>query len=101
LWKFSQLLTCLEALRAQVSLDCVIGSYRWELRPKANCHPIRQVATFVGEPWVITSAPEHDFSIDPDWLRECEQNQQYDPATDRWLPYRWERFVERMPQETG
>jgi hypothetical protein len=98
LWKFSQLLSRLEAIEARVTLDCIIGSYSWELRPRAYCPPIQHVESFIGQPWVITQAPADDFSVDPEWLQRCERNQVYDSATGVWLPYRWDRFVERLPE---
>jgi hypothetical protein len=98
LWKFGQLLSRLEAIEARVSLDCSIGSYSWEFRPRAKCPPMQQIESFIGQPWVITQAPADDFSIDPEWLRQSERDQVYDSATKVWQPYRWDHFVERLPQ---
>ncbi len=96
LWKFSQLLSRLEAIEARVSLECIIGSYTWELQPRASCPPMQQVTSFIGQPWVITHAPPTDFSIDPEWLQRCERNQVYDSESGEWRPYKWEQFVERV-----
>jgi hypothetical protein len=97
LWKFSQLLSQLEAIEARVSLDCIIGSYSWELHPRPNCPPFQQVKSFIGQPWVITEAPADDFSVDSEWLQQCERNRQvYDKASGVWRPYHWDRFVERL-----
>jgi hypothetical protein len=50
----------------------------------------------VGQPWVIVSAPERDFSIDPEWLGRVERNLfTEDEQTGELVPYRWDKFLDR------
>ena len=93
LWKFSQLLSRLEAIEAHVHLHCIYGCLAWELKPKSVCE--RQLpppATLVGQQWGITEAPPDDFSIDPSWGSHIVQLNQ---ETGKAEPYRWDKFVER------
>jgi len=113
LWKFSQLLTKLEAEDARVTLDCVLGVLSWRLLPKpwgtwrkwnkehianptnsSSRPPIP--ASMIGQPWGIVEAPDDDFSINPEWLAQTEQNmKRWDEATGTVTPYKWDHFVER------
>lgn len=98
LWKFSQLLTRLDAHHAQVHLSCVMGNHSWQLRPKVCAQSTRWPKSMIGEPWVITSAPENDFSIDPGWLHSVEHNlANLDKETGKLIWYKWDKFVERVP----
>lgn len=99
LWKFGQLLSRLDAYAAWVSLSCIMGDYSWRLKPEACCVPNREwPPTMINQPWVITSAPEQDFSIDTDWLRGVEKNLfVLDKETGALVRYHWDKFLARSP----
>ena len=85
LWRFSQLLTRLDAVEAVVNLNCILGNYRWKLEPKARFENLRATDSMSGQVWGITEAPQPDFSTDPKWLEHC-----------LWLGCNnWTRLVER------
>lgn len=85
LWKFSQFLSHLEASRAVVHLDGILGDFEWRLQP-ASWHnmlsenrTIRQLPdTFKGEQWGIYKAPPNDFSLTPPW------NEDWNQLVPRW-----------------
>lgn len=98
LWKLGQLLSRLDAIEARVNLHCVIGDYSWELRPKAYCESKDWPQSMLGEPWVVASAPEKDFSIDPEWIEQVEGNLfTPDAETGELVRYKWDKFLERVP----
>ncbi len=59
LWKFSQLLSRLEALEAYVNLDCVGGEFRWKLKAWSVHQELPLPPSLVGERWGITKAPSN------------------------------------------
>lgn len=69
LWKFSQLLSSLEAIRAKIYLDCILGDWKWVLKPESL---IRKKGSrgesFIGQTWGISSGPEDDFSLRNPWI---------------------------------
>lgn len=98
LWKFGQLLSQLDAFQARVNLDCILGVYSWELRPRAYCLSATRPPTMINQSWIIVSAPENDFSIDPQWLKYVNNNlARLDKETGNLIWYRWDKFLERMP----
>lgn len=101
LWKFGQLLSTLEATDARVCLDCIMGIHSWELRPKAGARKAETIwSSSLGQPWVITRAPDDDFSVDPAWLKHTEGNLKVpDKETGEFIWYKWDRFLERVLAE--
>ena len=96
MWKFGGLLSKLDAMEARVHLSCVMGNHSWELHPEVYCTRTGWPTTMAGQQWVITAAPEQDFSIDPTWLRWVEnQISTQDTATGEFKPYKWDKFLER------
>lgn len=73
LWKFSRLLSSLDAVEAQVTLSCVLGTYFWILQPRL--HFADSTAYFTnsmeGQLWGIIAASDPDFTEDPDWISHC------------------------------
>jgi hypothetical protein len=85
LWRFSQLLSRLDAVEARVSLACVLGHYEWKLEPAARYRQQRGVAVaapLTGQQWGITEAPANDFSIHPEWLEHFPAGA--DQVVERW-----------------
>jgi hypothetical protein len=68
MWKFSQLLSHLDAVEARVSLSCILGNFNWKLEPKLRFDNRHSRDTMQGQVWGITESPEPDFSTDPVWL---------------------------------
>ncbi len=94
LWKFSRLLSALDAVEAQVNLNCVLGSYRWALQPRLHfTDPTAYYkASMEGQVWGIVAASDPDFTEDPDWTAHCRQ---VVPNGDLEWPRleRWTKFV--------
>lgn len=69
MWKFSQLLSTLEAVDARVHLDCVRGYFSWRLQPKSVylAYQLKQSypATLHGESWGVVEAPDPDPLLNP------------------------------------
>lgn len=84
LWKFSQLLSGIDAVSARVNLDCVVGSYTWLLQPEYFLKNKKSDRSMIGEVWGITEAPEEDFSVNEEWLNHFNSG--------------WNKFVERWPK---
>ncbi len=80
LWKMSQLLIGLDALKARVNLDCILGSYTWLLKPRSVFEEDK-TAQSRKKQWGIVEAPENDFCINPEWLAYTQKT--------------WSQFVER------
>jgi hypothetical protein len=99
LWKFSRLLSRLDAYEAVVHLDSIIGTHFWRLRAKRWIAPLpagERMGSLIGSDWVIVEAPDDDFSIDPEWLAWTEHNlMDVDEQTGQLYPYKWDKFVER------
>jgi hypothetical protein len=97
LWKFADMLRGIDAIEAQVWLDCVIGIFHWELEPDPKTSGDCAAGSFVGQRWVITKAPEKDFSIDPQWTQYVAKNlRQIDPVSGKETPYCWTQIVPRV-----
>ena len=86
LWKFSQLLTRLDAIEAVVHLDCVLGNYRWKLEPKARFENLKIPDSLRGQIWGIVEASAPDFSTDAAWLEHCSAigSNQWTQLVERW-----------------
>lgn len=85
LWKFSQMLSSLEATEANVSLDCMLGNYAWQLHPHCWRCDSTLLTKLNGQQWGITKAPEDDFSIDLPGRPRYDSNSQWDKFVERWL----------------
>jgi hypothetical protein len=96
LWKFSQLLTLMEANDARVQLDSLWGYFAYRLRPKGwdapwnspenKHHPGYEYPRFyMGKEWGIVEAPAWDFSFRPDLAGTCE-GPKWDKFVQRWVP---------------
>ncbi len=86
MWKFSQLLSTLEASQAVVNLDGYMGSFAWKFRPLSvqrrlsAPRPTAPLSPFLkDEQWVIYETPDLDFSLD---LALCDTD-------ERWQVPRW------------
>lgn len=100
LWKFGRLLSTLEATVARVSLYCIMGVHTWELRPRYLVRGVDPSHAVSDQSWVITCAPEDDFSIDPGWLRSTEGNMKVkNKETGEYEQYKWDRFLERVSSD--
>jgi len=75
LWKFGRLLSTLDAVEAQVSLNCVLGSFCWILQPRRHfVEPTAYyIASMEGQPWGIVQASNPDFTEDLDWISHCRE----------------------------
>ena len=82
LWKFSRLLSCLDAVEAHVSLSCVLGNYSWKLEPRLRFDNRHSPDTMQGQIWGITESSEPDFSTDPTWLAHFPE-EKYE-LVERW-----------------
>lgn len=91
LWKFTQLLSRLESIEAHVNLHGLWGNFSYDLKPKSYIshidkpHEKPYPEIVKGDEWVITSAPEWDFSLRPDLLEQ--------------YPNRWNKFVKRWKMQ--
>jgi len=98
LWKFSELLSTLDAFEATVHLECVRGRYLWRLRPISYLKgvlnkPLNSSISYKGEQWVIVESPPNDFTLSP----RIEDNKHtfFDPVTGHSKTIVWDKFVER------
>lgn len=73
MWKFSQLLSRLDAVEAHVNLNCILGDFHWTLQPQLHFDHFTAYYKFsmTHQIWGITEASEPDFSIDPRWPEHC------------------------------
>lgn len=91
LWKFSQMLSTLEAAKACVHLECIYGKFSWRLEPRSRHFGVVARPPYKGEQWGIVEGPEDDFITGlPD-------------APQRGLSGRWDKFVEQWtkPHDRG
>lgn len=98
MWKFTQLLSRLDAIEAHVNLSCLLGDYDWKLEPRLRFEDRYSREPMRGQVWGITDAPEPDFSTDPTWLMYCCSSRTYslNEKTGDWLNEAgWRRLVER------
>jgi hypothetical protein len=96
LWKFAQLLSNLEAYRARVYLNCVMGHHFWELEPESVFLGVPDsLRSLRGEKWGIVKAPENDFSIDPSWLATHREKSLWNVETGQFDHVVWDKYVER------
>jgi hypothetical protein len=71
LWKFSQLLSTLDANDAFVYLHCIRGSFAWRLQPLSFHLAVNGISdrnssfAYRGEEWGIVEAPADDFTLTP------------------------------------
>lgn len=91
LWKFSQLLSALDATNATVELECNLGHFAWSLWPdswnRASTRPSfpqQLPSSFRGEQWGIYAASKNDFTLlspwnESDWVRDGMGN------VPRWI----------------
>lgn len=98
LWKFSQLLSRLEATEACVTLDSRLGSQTWLLEPEvicSNCY--RWPNTLIGQKWFITKAPDENF-YKGTWSAFDELSAVNEETGER-EEGKWDKFVERWSSE--
>lgn len=94
LWKFSQLLSGLDAIEAHVRLKCVVGEYHWKLEPRSLFEGHISGDSMRGQVWGITQAPDPDFSIHPDWIEYFKGSYRLNEKTGEWYN-QWPRLIER------
>jgi hypothetical protein len=100
LWKFSQLLSTLDARYARVHLDCYRspGRYTWLLMPESAYlwrldHRYPLPYSLTGEEWGIVEAPEDDFTLNP-WPDD-NRTTKWNPETGQMETRVWELRVPR------
>ncbi|GMA15015.1 hypothetical protein E5F05_12005 [Deinococcus metallilatus] len=82
LWKFTQLLSTLEATEANVTLDCWLGRFSWRLEPRwlVEGGSVGDLDTMTGQQWIIVEAPENESELedlyDEDRTLSVERRQQ-------------------------
>ena len=95
MWKFTQLLSRLDAIEAHVNLSCLLGDYDWKLEPRLRFEDRLSRDSMQGQVWGITEAPEPDFSTDPTWLAYCsDEKYRFDEKTGERFN-EWTKLVER------
>lgn len=64
--RFAALLSTLQAVEANVILDCWFGRFAWTLQPQVvvlNGH-WESAEALVGQPWFITAAPDNEAELE-------------------------------------
>jgi hypothetical protein len=103
LWKFSQMLSCLEAWEAHVYLNSIRGQHYWQLEPQ-SVYLGRQMSgqdkksgelppSLKGEPWGIVEAPQNDFTLTP-WPEDNSRSI-WNPEQNKFESNEWTQYVER------
>jgi hypothetical protein len=85
LWKFSQMLSRLEAIEADVRLDSLWGRFSYRLQAHAWRLGPPWPDSFIGEQWGIVELPEWDFSFRPDLVEKKSSDIRWDKFVPRWV----------------